>query len=87
MSFRPLNTQNSMGNNFNQVNDMVRQLNNEATTKTFNGATGKPAVTLGRLSDGKYGLELTDGKVTTRIVAGSITQNDGTNNRLFLGNE
>lgn len=87
MSFRPLNTQNSQGQNYGQINDMVRQLNKEQKVKVFKG-DGENQVLIGKLpNDEGYGLYLTDGTVTTIITAASITQNDGTNDRLFLGNE
>jgi len=41
----------------------------------------------GELSDGDYGLQFSDGTVTTTIKAGSFKQNDGTNDRIFMGDE
>lgn len=88
MSFRPLTSQNSQGQNYGQINDMIRSLNKEQQIKTFNGPTGDPAITIGKINnDGTYGIKFSDGTVTTTITASSIVQNDGTNDRLFLGNE
>lgn len=87
MAFRPLSTQNSEGQNYGQINDMVRQLNKESQVKTFKGEGGANAITIGKLEDGVYGIKFSDGTVTTTITAGSIVQNDGTNDRLYLGNE
>ena len=84
---RPLSTQNSQGQNYGQVNDMIRQINREATTKTYKGSNGEPAVTIGKLSTGEYGIEFTDGTVTTTITAKKILQNDGTNDRLLMGED
>lgn len=87
MGLKPVASSNSYGQNLGQLNDMVRQLNQEQKVKTFNGPTGEPAITIGRIGDGTYGIKFSDGTVTTTITASSIIQNDGTNDRLFLGNE
>ncbi len=55
MSLRPLNTQNSLGSNFSQVNDMVRQLKKEQVTKVFKQPGGN-AIIDGKLPyEGGYG--------------------------------
>lgn len=60
MNFRPLNTQNSQLQNYGQINDMMRQLNNEQTTKAFKQPGGNAIVT-GRLPDSLgYGTILYD---------------------------
>lgn len=66
---------------------MVRQLNKEQQVKTFKGPNNVDAVRIGKLGDGVYGIQFSDGVVTTTITAASIVQNDGTHDRLFLGNE
>lgn len=56
MSFQPINTQNSQGANFGQLNDMVRQLNKEQITKVFKFDSNN-AVFIGKLPyDGGIGL-------------------------------
>lgn len=87
MGLRPIISTNSYGQNLGQLNDMVRQLNREQVTKTFKGDDGEPAVIIGRLPSGDYGIQFSDGTVTTTITAASIVQNDGEDDRLFLGNE
>lgn len=87
MSLRPLVSKNSHTQNLGQINDMMRQINKEQVVKTFKGSNGDPAVIIGRIDDDTYGIRLTDGTVTTTIVASGITQNDGTNDRIFMGNE
>lgn len=70
MSFRPLNTQNSMGSNYSQVNDMIRQINKEQTTKTFKQPNGN-AIISGKLPyDGGYGSLYYDSTNTARILIG-----------------
>ncbi len=88
MSLRPLNSQNSLPQNLGQINDMVRQLNHESQTKTFNGANGKPAVTIGKLASGDYGLSFSDGTITfLTITQDGIILNDGTTDRILIGKD
>lgn len=55
MAFLPLNTSNDLGTNFNTLNNMIRQLNNEQTVKTFKQSGGN-AIIEGKLPyDGGYG--------------------------------
>lgn len=55
MAIRPLNTANSQSSNYNEINNMIRQINNEATTKVFKQAAGNAIVT-GKLPyEGGYG--------------------------------
>ena len=49
-----LNTKNSLGTNFNQVNTAIRQLEREQVVKTFKQPGGN-AITDGRYADGRYG--------------------------------
>lgn len=49
MAFKPLNSGNSMPQNFSQVNDMIRQLNREQVAKTFKQPGGANAVVNGKL--------------------------------------
>lgn len=70
MTFRPLTTQNSLGSNFSQVNDMVRQLNREQRTKVFRGPNQVNALVSGKLpNDLGYGIQFSDGNNIPRIVA------------------
>jgi hypothetical protein len=70
MSFRPLTTSNSMGQNYSQVNDMMRQFNNEQQVKVFKGANNINAVVNGRYADGRYGLLISDDAGFRRILVG-----------------
>lgn len=70
MNLRPLTTQNSQGQNYGQVNDMIRQLNKEQTTKAFKQPGGN-AVILGRLPyQGGYGILGYDTDAMARILIG-----------------
>lgn len=74
--FRPITTKNSYGQNFNEVNNMVRQLNKEQTTKTFKQANGNAIVT-GKLPyDGGYGTLYYDSNGVPTIIIGILP--DGT---------
>lgn len=76
MAFRPISSKNSYSGNWNQVNDMVRQLNNEQTVKTFKQANGNAIIT-GKLPyDGGYGSLYYDSNGIARIVIGILP--DGT---------
>lgn len=70
MTFKPLNTSNKYGQNIGQINDMTRQLNLEQQVKTFNGTDGKPAVTIGRYKQGRYGLVISDDSGFRRVLVG-----------------
>lgn len=77
MVLQPISTANSQGSNYNQLNDMVRQLNKEQTTKVFKGAGNTNAIIEGKLPyDGGYGSLYYDTDGTPRIVIG--IQPDGT---------
>lgn len=70
MAFKPLSSQNSQSQNYGQVNDMVRQLNNEQTTKTFKQPGGN-AVINGKLPyQGGYGSLYYDQNQVPRILIG-----------------
>jgi len=70
MSFKPLNTQNSNLQNYGQVNDMVRQLNKEQTTKAFKQSGGN-AIVEGKLPyEGGYGSLYYDSDNVSRILIG-----------------
>lgn len=84
---RPLSTQNSQLQNYGQLNDMIRKLNKEQQVKTFNGPTGEPAVIVGKLPSGEYGIYLSNGTVTTTITAERLLQNDGSNDRVLMGDD
>lgn len=70
MAFKPLTSQNSQSQNYGQINDMVRQLNNEQTTKTFKQPGGN-AVINGKLPyQGGYGSLYYDQNQVARILIG-----------------
>jgi hypothetical protein len=76
MALRPLNSQNSLPQNFGQINDMVRQLNNEQTTKVFKQAGGN-AIVEGKLPyDGGYGSLYYDASNKPRILIGITPDGD-----------
>lgn len=76
MALQPLNTSNSLGTNYNQINDMVRQLNNEQTTKTFSQPGGNSIVE-GKLPyTGGYGSLYYDKDNTPRILIGIAPDGD-----------
>lgn len=70
MGLRPVTPSNSYGQNLGQINDMVRQLNKEQTTKTFKQAGGNAIIT-GKLPySGGYGSLYYDTDNTPRILIG-----------------
>ncbi len=75
MGFQPLNTRNSQSANYNQVNNMIRQLDNEQTTKTYKQAGGN-AIINGRYADNRYGNVLYDSTGVARILIG-MSPDDG----------
>lgn len=70
MSLKPLNSSNRYSNNLGQINDMVRQLNNEQQVKTFKAANNINAVITGRYQDGRYGLVISDDAGDRRVLVG-----------------
>lgn len=70
MSIQPLNTANSLATNYNQINDALRQLNNEQVTKAFKQAGGN-AIVEGKLPySGGYGSLYYDSDNVPRILIG-----------------
>lgn len=70
MAFRPLLSSNSNQSNWSQVNDMIRQVNNEQTTKTFKQANGN-SIVQGKLPyPGGYGSLYYDSSNLPRIIIG-----------------
>ena len=65
----PLNSKNSTPQNYGQVNDIVRSLNKEQTTKTFKQPNGNSIIN-GRLPNGRYGSLYYDSTNTARILIG-----------------
>jgi len=77
MTFRPTTSQNSQISNWSQVNDMVRQLNNEQLTKAFRQAGGNSVIT-GRLPYvNSYGTLIYDDSNVPRILVGTFNGNVG----------
>lgn len=76
MVLQPISTTNTQGSNYNQINDMVRQLNKEQTVKVFRQANGNAIIT-GKLPyDGGYGTLYYDADGVPSIVIGILP--DGT---------
>ncbi len=68
--FRPINTKNTHGQNSNEINNMVRQLNKEQTVKAFKQAGGN-AIIQGKLPySGGYGSLYYDSSNIPRILIG-----------------
>lgn len=77
MALLPLSTDNSIGGNYNQVNNMVRQLNKEQLTKVFKGAGNNNAIIEGKLPyTGGYGTMYYDANGVPIIIIGILP--DGT---------
>ena len=71
MALRPVTTQNSLGSNYNQINDMIRQINNDQVTKSFKQPGGSNAVLVGKLPyDGGYGMLIYDTSGDSRVIVG-----------------
>lgn len=58
MSYKPLSTSNSQETNYNQLNDMIRDLNAQEQIKIFKDDSGIRRVLLGKGADGFYGLKV-----------------------------
>lgn len=70
MAIQPVSSSNSNAANWNQINTMVRQLNNEQTTKVFKQAGGN-SVIIGKLPyDNGRGLLIYDSDNDARILIG-----------------
>lgn len=77
MTFRPTISQNSDMSNWSQVNDMVRQLNNEQITKVFKQNGGNSVIT-GKLPyANSYGTLIYDDTNKARILIGTFNGNVG----------
>lgn len=80
------NTNGQLGIAYFDANNNLISKDTGATRYRYDD-TGTQISIDGRLDDGDYGLQFSDGTVTTTIKAGEFVQNDGTTDRLFLGNE
>jgi len=70
MALRPISSENSYKQNWNEVNNMVRQLNKEQVTKTYKQAGGN-AILEGKLPyEGGYGSLYYDQNQVPRILIG-----------------
>lgn len=58
MGFRPLSSKNSMGQNLNETNNMIRQFNKREIIEVFKDDTGTRRVLLGKGANGFYGLKV-----------------------------
>lgn len=76
MTFRPVTTSNSLGQNFNELNNVTRQLNKEQQIKVFKGPNNTNAVIIGKYGESGYGLLIADSTGTNRILIGQAP-NDG----------
>lgn len=65
----PLNSKNSTQQNYGQINDIVRSLNKEQTTKTFKQPDGNSIIN-GRLPNGRYGSIYYDSSNNASILIG-----------------
>lgn len=71
MAIQPVSSSNSNAANWNQINTMVRQLNNEQTTKVFKQAGGYSVVN-GKLPyTNGYGTLIYDSDNIPRILIGT----------------
>ena len=75
MPFQPLNSKNSLSGNYSQVNNMMRQIQNEQTVKTFRQANGN-AIVNGRYAENRYGIVFYDSDGDARILIG-MSPDDG----------
>jgi hypothetical protein len=72
MAYQPLNTSSSLETNFNILNSMIRDLNNQAITKTYNQPGGNVIIE-GKLPyNGGYGTLYYDSNNIPRIVIGIL---------------
>lgn len=85
--FLPITEGTSQSQLLSMLNKNFAELDSDNVTKVFQGDNKQPAVVVGKLPDGRYGIYFSDGTVTTIITASGFEQNDGTNDRVFLGNE
>lgn len=70
MAFPPVSSQNSQASNWNQLNDMIRQLNKEQTTKVFKQPGGNVIIE-GKLPyEGGYGSLYYDTNGIPRVLIG-----------------
>lgn len=77
MSFRPITSSNATSQNYGQINDMVRQLNNEQVTKIFKQPGGNSVIT-GKLPAGdSYGTLVYDTDNVARILIGNYNGSVG----------
>lgn len=71
MAILPVSSQNSGQANWNQVNNAIRQLNNEQTVKTFKQSGGINAIITGKLPyAGGYGSLYYDSDGVPRVLIG-----------------
>lgn len=70
MTFRPINTSNSLAQNFGELNNVTRQLNKEQQVKIFKAANNVNGVIIGKYRDGRYGLVISDSTGTRRVLIG-----------------
>lgn len=76
MAYRPISSTNKYSQNWNEVNNMVRQLNKEQITKTYKQSGGN-AILQGKLPyDGGYGSLYYDTAGIPSVVIGILP--DGT---------
>lgn len=63
MAAQPLNTGNSLAINYNQVNQLITDVNNRKVTEIFKDDSGIQRVLLGKGSNGFYGLKVSQGGI------------------------
>jgi hypothetical protein len=70
VTFPPLNSGNSLGANFNQINNIIREINSEQQTKVFKGPNNVNALISGKLPNNLgYGFQFSDTNKVPRIIA------------------
>lgn len=72
MSFRPITSTNAITQNYGQINDMVRQLNNEQVTKAFKQTGGNSVITGKLPTTNSYGTLIYDSSNLARILIGTF---------------
>ena len=56
MNFTPLSTTNSDATNYNQVNNLAKDVQAMQEVQVFKDTTGNRRIIIGKLPDGTYGL-------------------------------
>lgn len=80
MSFRPVISSNSYGQNLNEINGIMRTIQNEQRVKIFKDDVGMRRVLLGKGKDGFYGMKVSpDGTDVTTAADDELIFNSNQN--------